>query len=356
MVVAMTSLSDRNEAAAPGRRATIRDVARVAQVGTKTVSRVINNEPNVAPATAERVRNAIAQLRYEPDVHAGSLRRSGGRTRAIGVLLGNLANPFSGTINRAIEDVASTRDVAVFASSLDDDPERERAAVSAFLRRRVDGLILTCAAPSQAYLAEEQARGMPIVFVDRQPIELAADSVVSDNRGGVRLAAEHLIALGHRRIGLFLDRHDLWTARERREGFDEAIAAAGLDPRECPVIVDLHDAAAADDAVTRVMTRERTPTALIGGQNLITIGAIHALRRLDRHRDTALIGFDDIALADLLEPGITVVAQRPAEIGRVAAQRLFDALDAPGEARQHSLTIPVDLIPRGSGEIAPPQA
>jgi LacI family transcriptional regulator len=134
-------------------RVTIREVAHEAGVGIKTVSRVVNGEPNVAAATAQRVREAIARLQWEPDAHASNLRRTHTRTGTLGLLLGSVDNPFAATIHRAIEDIAIHRDVAVFASSFDEDPAREVAAVEAFVRRKVDGLILTCSADSQAYLA-----------------------------------------------------------------------------------------------------------------------------------------------------------------------------------------------------------
>jgi LacI family transcriptional regulator len=194
-------------------RITIREVAQHAGVGIKTVSRVVNDEPNVAPATAARVRASIEELRWEPDAHAANLRRLTTRTRSIGLLLGSVANPFSATIHRAIEDVAIQRDVAVFASSLDDDPHREVAAVGAFVRRKVDGLVLTCVAESQSYLAELVPSQTPVVFFDREPAGYAADVVHSDNAGGARAAARHLLGLGHRRLALLLDRRGIWTAR-----------------------------------------------------------------------------------------------------------------------------------------------
>jgi LacI family transcriptional regulator len=134
------------------RRSTMREVAALAGVGIKTVSRVVNGEPNVSARTVAAVRQAIDMLRYEPNLQAGNLRRHGQRTSSIGLIVGNVANPFSGAIHRAVEDVVAPRHIAVFASSLDDDAARERQIVSAFLRRRVDGLILSTIARSQAYL------------------------------------------------------------------------------------------------------------------------------------------------------------------------------------------------------------
>lgn len=347
----MTPLSGRPDAR--GGSVTIRDVAHHAGVGIKTVSRVINNEPNVATATAARVRASIAELQWEPDAHASNLRRTMTRTRTLGLLLGNVANPFSATIHRAVEDLAIHRDVAVFASSLDEDPDREVAAVGAFVRRKVDGLILTCIAESQGYLRDMIPESMPVLFIDREPTDIAADVVHADNVGGSALMTRHVLGYGHRTIALLIDRHDIWTARERERGFREAIAEFGLSDSATIIVRDLTDQAAAERAVMSLMALPTPPTAIVSGQNLITIGAVHALRRLGRHHDVALIGFDDVDLADLMEPGISVIAQRPQEIGVRAAEMIFETLDGVARITPRRVVVPVDLIPRGSGEIRP---
>jgi len=347
----MTPLS--GSPSARGGSITIRDVAHHAGVGIKTVSRVVNNEPNVADATAARVRASIAELQWEPDAHAANLRRTMRRTRSIGLLLGSVSNPFSATIHRAIEDIAAHRDVAVFASSLDDDADRELAAVSAFVRRKVDGLILTCIAPSQSYLADLVPAAVPVVFVDRQPAGYDGVAVYSDNFGGARQATRHVLGYGHRNVALLLDRRDIWTARERERGFGAAIEEFGISHDDVTVAAELSDPEAAEKAVLSILSSPNPPTAIVSAQNLITVGAVHALRKLGRHHDTALIGFDDLELADLMDPGISVVAQRPHELGAVAAARLFAALDNGGVHDETSVVVPVDLIPRGSGEIRP---
>ena len=172
----------------------MRHVAALAGVGIKTVSRVINDEPGVSEATRQKVLSASRQLNYQLDMAAGSLRRAGRRTLSVGLLLPSVSNPFSGEINRAIEDALGARGIAVFAASLDDDPQREQAIVAAFLGRRVDGLILTPIARSQAYVIPEHSRDLPLVFIDREPVGVEADAVVTDNAAGAASAAAHLIS------------------------------------------------------------------------------------------------------------------------------------------------------------------
>ncbi len=328
----------------------MRHVAALAGVGIKTVSRVINGEPNVSEETTAKVLAAAQSLHYVPDPHAGNLRRNDRKTKTIGLLVGNVGNPFASTVHRAIEDAASARGVAVFASSLDDDPEREHAIVSAFLRRRVDGLILTTATKNQAYLLPEQERGTRFVFVDREPVGIEADAVVSDNAAGAAVATRHLIEHGHRRIAFLGDRSQIQTARERRRGFLDELGRAGISTNDVAVIEGLNNEEKAREAMTALLDSSNAPTAVFSSQDLITIGAVRALRDREMHRSIALVGFDEFGLADLLEPAITVVAQDPRRIGALAAERLFDRLEGDKRPEQ-TYVVKTKLISRGSGEI-----
>ncbi|MGO4533464.1 LacI family DNA-binding transcriptional regulator [Leifsonia sp. 2MCAF36] len=330
----------------------MRDVAMLAGVGLKTVSRVINGEPHVSAATIERVQRAAADLNFQPDLHAGNLRRSDRRTATIGLLVGSVSNPFSGALHRAVEDIAANRGVAVFASSLDDNPDQEERAVDAFLKRRVDGLILTTIKRSQAYLLAEQKHGTPLVFIDREPTGLEADAVVSGNAQGAADATRHLIDHGHRRIAFLGDSPQIQTARERKRGFMEELGRAGIPTGEVTVIESVTSEAHAEAAVRSLFEGDNPPTAIFSSQNLITIGAYRALRGLGLHHTVALVGFDDLELADLLEPGLTVVAQDAARIGHLAAERIFARLDGE-EPQAQTFVVPTVLVPRGSGEIRP---
>ena len=339
-------------ASRPRPRATIRDVAALAQVGIKTVSRVINDEANVAPQTRERVERAIRALNFQPHQGAGALRRSDRKTLTIGLLLDAVDNPFSATINRAVEAVASRHETAVFAASFDDDPQRERRLIEAFTRRRVDGLILTTYSHDVGYLQGEREQGTPIVFVDRIPAGMVADAVVSDNYESAAAATRHLLRAGHRRIAHLGDDLHISTARDRRRGYDDAMAVAGLES----LTLDIADLSTQDEAaaaVHQLLATGSPPTALFTSQNMITIGAIRALHALGRQHEIAMIGFDDVLLADVIAPALTVMAQDPTKIGTLAAERLFARLD--GDLSLAATTIvPTRLITRGSGEIKPP--
>ncbi|WP_308220938.1 LacI family DNA-binding transcriptional regulator [Microbacterium sp. CIAB417] len=334
------------------RRPTMSDVAALARVSSKTVSRVINDEPRVSPVVQQRVREAIERLSYRPDPRAGSLRRSGQRSETIGLAINNVDNPFSAAVHRAIEDAAVARGVAVLASSTDDVPVREPRVVEGLLRRRVDGLIAAPVSRDQSYLRTEQKYGTPMVFIDREPVGVDADAVVSDHTGGARMAASHLIEVGHRRIAFLGDLTTLQSTQQRLTGFREALGYAGIPTTAARVVTELHSADVIENAVRALMNGHDRPTALFSAQNSITIGTIRALRALDMHNDVALIGFDDILLADLLVPAITVIAQDSQRIGSLAAERLFARLDGDRSATATHV-VPVRLVTRGSGEIPP---
>ncbi|SHN45154.1 LacI family DNA-binding transcriptional regulator [Cryptosporangium aurantiacum] len=336
----------------PGGRATLRDVARLADVSPKTVSRVVNGEPGVTEAKIAAVTAAIDKLGYRPNFTASSLRRANGRTATIGVVLEDVANPFSAALYRAMEDVAREHGVSILAGSVDEDPARERALISAFAGRQVDGLIVAPASTNQGYLNAEILAGTPVVFVDRAPAGVQVDAVLIDNRSGAREAVRHLIAHGHRTIGYVGDLRTIATARDRLQGYRDALADEAIRPRPEHIVEDRHTESAAEQAVHALLDLPEPPTALFTAQNLVTIGAIRALRARGRQHSIALVGFDDFPLADLLDPPVTVVAQDPSAMGRLAASLIFRRLDG-GSWEPTIHPIPTRLIPRGSGEIRP---
>ena len=330
----------------------MRDVAAQAKVSLKTVSRVVNGESGVSPRLAKRVLAASERLSYRHNLTASSLRRSDGRSRTIGVVIEDVANPFASTLHRAIEDVAVERRVLVLAGSSDEDEQRERELVSAFASRRVDGLIIQSSSHDHRYLMAERKAGVALVFVDRPASGLDADCVVTDNAAGIRRAVRHLVEHGHGRIGYLGDLHLIATAAERHQGYVEELAEQKIRFDPALVRLDLRGIEKADAAASELLRSSRPPTALIAGQNLITIGAFRALRHLNLNRRVALVGFDDFVLADMLEPGITVIAQDPAAMGRMAAGVLFQRIDGDHSPAQRH-TVRTRLITRGSGEIGP---
>ena len=334
-------------------RATLRDVAALAGVSIKTVSRVVNGEPGVSAHKLLAVQRAVAQLDYRLNHSASSLRRADRRTSAVGAVLDDLANPYSAEVLRALEDVARERDFLVFAGSVDGDPERERELVRAFSTRRADALVLVPVTEQQGWLEREVEEGTPVVFVDRRPTGFAADCVVTDNVEGAAHAVHHLVSRGHRRIAFLGDARRLPTARDRFAGYLQAMTSRGLPVDQALVAHDLLTpdlTATATDALVRL---DDPPTALFTARNDITIAAVRTLQRSGLERSTALVGFDDFPLADLVRPGVTVMAQDPTAIGRRAAELVFARL-AGDHSPHRTAVVRTRLVERGSGEIAPP--
>jgi LacI family transcriptional regulator len=320
----------------------MKEVARVAGVSLATVSRVVNGTGDVRPDLVERVNRAVRMLGYRRDLTASTLRRADRQSASIGLIIEDVSNPFFSAVHRGVEEVARTRGVLTFVGSSDERAERERELSEAFASRGVDGLVIVPCASDQSYLLRDRQAGTALVFVDRPPRFIPGDAVLSDNRGGARAAVEHLLAAGHRRIAFLGDRESVHTALERRAGYREALGG----PRPEHERLGLFDSDHGQAAVHGLMALAEPPTALFTGQNLITIGAIRALRELGLERKVALVGFDDVVLGDLVQPGITVIAQDPYALGRHAGELLF----APA-AEPRTVVVPTTLIARGSGEI-----
>jgi LacI family transcriptional regulator len=330
----------------------MRDVAALAGVSFKTVSRVINGVSTVDPALAARVNSAADRLGYRPNLTASNLRRGDRRTATIGMLVEDAANPFSASLMRTIENVARERGVLALFGSLDEDADRERRLAGALIDRRVDGLLIVPAGPDHSYLLRERMAGTCLVFVDREPRLLAADAVVSDNRGGAIVAVDHLLAAGHRRIGYLGDRLSIATATQRFEGYRHALELAHIALDERIIWHEASSEEAAIEATASMLRLADPPTALFTGQNLVTIGASRALRTSGLQDAVAMVGFDDFPVADMLRPGITVIAQDVTGMAKLAAEILFRRLDGD---RSPVIThvLPTRLITRGSGEIRP---
>jgi len=329
----------------------MRHVAELAGVGLTSVSRVFNAEPTVAPGIVSRVLEAAAQLNYQPNRAASDLRRRDGRPSTIGLLIQDVSNQFSASIFRAVEDVAGSHGVSVLCSNLDENEVREHALSATLIARRVNGLLIVPAGQDHSYLRHEQRSGTPIVFLDRPPQFLSADSVVSDNRDGALTGVTHLVRHGHRRIGYLGEPGLHEPARMRYAGYVDALSRAGLELDNSIVRRDLRSEDDAAAACIEILASDTCPTALFAAHNRLTVGAVRALRSLAKERAIAIVGFDDFELFDILEPALTVVAQDPDTIGNLGAEILFKRMhgdDSP--VRQH--VVPTRLIERGSGEIS----
>jgi LacI family transcriptional regulator len=325
------------------------DVAAEARVSLKTVSRVVNDEPGVRADTAERVHQAIEALGFRRNDAARALR-SGQVSRTLGLVIEDMANPFYSGIMRGVEQVAREHGLLLIAGSSDETPERERELVLALCERRVDGLIVVPASPDHSYLLPEMRLGVHVVFLDRPPQGIEADTVLVDNQGGASVATEHLLAQGHVRIAMVGDTPTLFTAAERLAGYRHALERRGIAFDERLVRLGLHDADEAARAAAELLRLDDPPTAIFAGNNRNAIGALRAISAVDR--PVALVGFDDFELAELLPVPVTVVAASPLELGRQAALLLIERLQG-STAEPRTVVLTTALLARGSGEVGP---
>lgn len=326
------------------------DVARAADVGTMTVSRVLNGSQHVSPHTAERVRAAVARLGYQPNEMARALRNY--KSRTIGLLLPNLHDTFYATCAHALNMVANEHGYTVLLTLTNDDSAHEYNEARRMLQRHVEGLVVIPASSDVCRLGEPEFREVPTVTLDRPlPPEFAGevDSVVTENEIGARLATEHLVREhGLRRILFLGHKPSLYTMDRRCRGYTAAMTAAGLVPStnfECT------SGKATTEVLEKALRGPERPEALFSANNLTTRQALSALLQLGLRvpEDIALVGFDDLELGDLLHPALTVVRQPAKELGLTAGRMLFSKLNkqSGGGAACHAV-LPVELVLRHS--------
>ena len=328
---------------------TMVDVARAAGTSLKTVSRVVNAEPGVREATAQRVQDAIVRLGFRRNDGASLLRR-GASTSSIGLVLEDLAGPFYATVSAAVERTARTHGYLMLTSAAESDSVQAARSVIAFTARRVDGLIIALSHTDASELDQALPSGLATVFADRPSSRSDADSVLTDNEGGVAAAVRHLVGLGHRQIAFLGDDERIWTAQRRRDGFAQAMSAHGLQAAGL-IAMGPHDATTLAALVPRWLAGPQPVTAAVTGNNRCTF----ALVRFLRHQPAlalSYVGFDDFDLADLLEPAVTTVAQDSDQVGRRAAELLFDRIAHPGAAARR-VVVPAHLVVRDSARPAP---
>ena len=337
-------------------RVTIQDVASDAGVSAMTVSRVINESPRVKPDTRERVEASIAKLGYVPNRLArGLLQR---KTRAFGVIVPDVANPFFTLVVRGVEQVAWRAGYHVILCDTQGDLERERGYLEDMVAFQVEGVLIAPVGDrSRPQIRLLTRNSVPFVLIDRSITGFEADLVQGDSVAGARQLVEHLIELGHRRIGMVTETSEVSTARDRLQGYREALEHAGIenDP-ELVVESSTIDPDAAREATLRLLSLTEPPTAIFAVNNIAVVGVVEAARRqkLEIPDDLALVCFDDIEHVSRLYPFLTVMAQPAETYGTVATQLLLDRLGGRVAQRRRIVVLPADFVIRkSSGAPAP---
>jgi LacI family transcriptional regulator len=306
---------------------TLSEVARKAGVGTTTVSRVINGGQRVDPKTMARVLRVIETLRYTPNQAARILK--GDRTRTVGFIIPSIADPFFSSCAEAAQAIARAHDSSLIVMATQNDTHAEIEGVNVLMRHRADGLIIAPANwQSSALRNILQQATMPVVAMDRPIAGSTIPSVVADNFIGAQLATRHLVEHGYKRIVCLTGETTLYTIRERTRGYREAIEAAG---RPCILDTSIKDYKSAEYAIESMFAAANPPDAILTLKNSATI---HTFEALQKHNisipgSVALLGYDDFELAATLRPSISVVQQPVEEIGRIAAELLFERMLDP---------------------------
>jgi LacI family transcriptional regulator len=328
---------------------TLKDVARRSGVSAMTVSRVINGGQRVSPETRQRVEQAIAELGYVPSRVARGLIRQ--KTHTLALIVPDVANPFFTLIVRGAEDVARRADYRVILCDTRTDLAIEREVIEEMIAHRVEGIAIAPVSDrSRSHLRRLSRYGVPFVLIDRTVPGVDCDVVVGDNAGGARQLLEHLIGLGHRRIGLIVESDEVSTARDRREGYEDAIRAAGLGVDPNLIVHTTVDPGGGFEGMRRLLELEKPPTAVFTVNNLVALGAIEAVRAagLEVPDDIALVCFDDIEYASRLYPFLTVMAQPAETLGTLGTQLLLDRVEGRAEGRGRLVVLPAEFLVRRS--------
>jgi LacI family transcriptional regulator len=328
---------------------TISDVARLAGVSSMTVSRVINDSAGVKPDKRRRVEEAIAELGYVPSRLARGLTRQ--RTGTLAVIVPDVANPFYTLIVRGAEDVARRAGYRVIFCDTHADIVAEQEVIEEMIAHRVEGILIAPVSDrSRDHLRRLAKFGVPFVLVDRTVPGIDSDAVLGDSEAGARQLVDHLIAHGHRRIGMIVESSDVSTARDRRKGYEAALAAASIPVDPALVANAAVDPSGGLDGMQQLLALDDRPTAVFTVNNLVALGAIEAVRAagLEVPDDIALVCFDDIEYASRLYPFLTVMEQPAETFGTLSTQLLIERIEGRGPERTRLVVLPAEFVIRKS--------
>jgi len=308
---------------------TMRMVAAQAGVSAMTVSRVLHRDPGVRPETRERVLAAVDELGYRRNEIARSLR-TGNTTGLLGLVITNLANPFHAQLALGAESVIAAHGMRVVLGNTGEDVQHERRLIDDFASRRVDGMIVVPAGSDHSHLRPDELADIPVVLAARPAAGVSLDTVLIDDFGGAHAATARLVEAGHRRVGFLGLSTSVWNINERFRGFTTALQEAGLKVNPRHVRRNRPEVAAAEKAARELLATTKPPTALFCANNLNTIGALRAIGAAGKATaaaaTTAIAGFDDLDLADMLGVPLTLVSYDAQAIGRQAARMLLARL------------------------------
>ncbi len=338
------------EAVPAAGRVTLLDIARHAGVSRATVSLVMRDSPLVASETRDRIKRAAAELGYVYNRGAASLRSR--RSLIVGVSITDLSNPYFAELTAAAELGLSQVDRMALLSNNNESVEKQSSFIDTMREYNVDGLIICPAIGTPvATIRRLNALRIPFVFLSRRVAGVKADYVSNDNVRGLRMATEHLLSLGHRRIAMICTSTRTSTGRERLEGYTSALRDAGLPVDPAIIVEGAPTRRNGMEGLMSLMALDRPPTAAVCFNDITAFGAMLGLNRLGMRigHDFAVVGHDDIAEAGLWLPGLTTIAIPIEEIGRQAARVLLDRINEPDRPVQKVILPPRLIVRESSG-------
>lgn len=321
--------------------ATMKDVAKLADVSVTTVSHVINGTRYVSPELTNRVNRAIEELDYHPDPLAQGLSK--GKSQTIALVVSDIVNPFFPHVARGVEDCVREHKFSLILSNTDENPAQESQNLSLLKSKRVDGFIISPTGEGKNNIEPLLEEGLPVVCIDRKLSELKVDQVYSNNREGGYKATQHLIDQGHKNIGIILELTDITSFAHRLEGYKEALRDNGIEIKEGYIRKAGLEVEGASASTKSLLKDHPEVTAIFSTNDLMTEGVLSYFKQKNVKcpEEIALVGFDDPEWAASFNPSITSVAQQPYEMGYQAAQLLFEQIEKNGEER-HPRKIELD--------------
>lgn len=315
---------------------TMKDVAERARVSVSTVSHVLNGTRKVSEEAWGEVLAAVEELSYRPNLLAKGLKTR--RTYTIGLLIPDIKNSFFTSVVRGVEDVALSRGYHLFLCNTDEDPGREDEYITELAKKRVDGLMVAPSARREASVRRLRGESVPFVFVDRDVERTDADVVSVNNRAGMRLIAEHLWGLEHRRIAMISGPLDKASGYERYLGLRDALSDLGVELEDSLVRFGDFRTSSGREGARELLSLPSPPTAMVTANSQMTLGALLTISEmgLSVPGDVSMVGFDDPEWAPLTGPPLTTVAQPTYEMGVRAARMLLDRIETEpgGEGRK----------------------
>jgi LacI family transcriptional regulator len=324
------------------KKPTILDVAKRANVSVATVSRVINNQGGVRKETEEDILRAINELNYVRSAVARSMVRK--ETKTIGIIIPDICNPFFPEVIAGIERKAIDKQYFTMLSSSDESMQKEKDIIRHFIERGVDGVIITTADERGMHLQPLIDAQIPIVAVDRDIRNFEVDTVLTGNREGSYEAVKHLIHLGHEKIAIIRGPQETTPGLERFKGYKKAMEEYNIPIKE-EWIGDGNFMENSGFSITsKFHSLKDRPTAIFSCNNLMSIGALKAMRKLnwETSKDITFIGFDDIEIATFMNPSLTMISRPKRKLGEIAFQLLYDRMNTKNnhqiQKREYILT------------------